>query len=139
MHLRPIALLTIATLISTASTTFAQAQSTTQKPALTRTILQTQPLSVPGREGVQTIAELAAGGTSARHTHPGEEFGYVISGTATLDIAGQPAKTLKAGDVFFIPANAPHTARNTGATPWKIIGTYFVETGKPLATPTTAP
>jgi quercetin dioxygenase-like cupin family protein len=106
-----------------------------QQPALKRTVLLQRPLGVAGREGVQVLAELAPGGSAPRHTHPGEEFGYVLEGTVTLDIAGQPARTLKPGDAFFIPANTPHVAHNTGTTPWKAISTYIVETGKPLASP----
>jgi quercetin dioxygenase-like cupin family protein len=106
-----------------------------QQPALKRTVLQQRPLSVPGREGIHALAELAPGGVAARHTHPGEELGYVIEGTAILEITGQPAQVLKPGDVFFIPANTAHTAKNNGTVPWKIIGTYFIEAGKPLATP----
>lgn len=79
----------------------------------------------------------AAGGTSVRHTHPGEEFGYVLEGTATSEIAGQSPQALKPGVSFFIPANAPHIAHNAGAKPLKLISTYIVEAGKPLATPAT--
>jgi quercetin dioxygenase-like cupin family protein len=117
-----------------ATTASAQSQPS-QQPVLTRTVLQQHALGVAGREGVQVMVELAAGGAAPRHTHPGEEFGYVLNGTATLDIAGQPLLTLKPGDSFFIPANTPHVARNPGTTSWKAISTYIVESGKPLATP----
>ena len=133
------AFLAACALTASAGAGVAQSPGATQQGALKRTVLQQKPLSVAGHEGIQALAELAPGGTAARHTHPGEEFGYVIEGTATLEITGQPARTLKAGDVFFIPAYTPHTARNTGSIPWKIIGTYFIESGKPLATPAPAP
>ncbi len=81
------------------------------------------------------LAVLVAGGSSVRHTHPGEEFGYVLEGTATFELAGQPPLALKPGDSFFIPANTPHIAHNGGTTPLKLISTYIVETGKPLSTP----
>ena len=123
------------TLATGASAVCAQTPGTAQQPALTRTVLQQQPLSTPGREGVQVLAVLAAGGTSVRHTHPGEEFGYVLDGTATFEIAGQAPLVLKSGDSFFIPADTPHIARNEGATPLRLISTYIVQAGKPLATP----
>lgn len=53
-------------------------------------------------------------------------------GREGVEIAGQAPQTLKPGDVFFIPANTPHMARNSGSTPRKIIGMFFVEAGKPL-------
>ena len=133
------ALLAACALTAGASTVFAQAPGATQQPALTRTVLQQRALSVPGREGVQVLAVLAPRGTSVRHTHPGEEFGYVLEGTATFEIAGQPPQALKPGDSFFIPPNVPHIAHNPGTTPLKLISTYIVETGKPLATPAPAP
>lgn len=133
------ALLAACALTAGASAVVAQAPGATQQPALTRTVLQQRALSVPGREGVQVLAVLAPGGTSVRHTHPGEEFGYVLEGTATFEIAGQPPQVLKPGDSFFIPPNIPHIAHNPGMTPLKLISTYIVETGKPLATPAPAP
>ncbi len=127
----------VASLIATASPLSAQGGQA--PPGVKRTVLQTHPLSVPGHDGVTALAELPPGGLAARHTHPGEEIGYVLEGTATLEVEGQPTRTLKAGDVFFIPAGTPHLARNAGTVPWKIVGTYVLETGKPLATPAPLP
>jgi quercetin dioxygenase-like cupin family protein len=113
----------------------AGATPTTQSP-LTRTVLQTQPLTAaPGVEGVLVKAELAVGGAAPRHTHPGEEFVYVLEGTATFDVAGRPTLAIKAGDSFVIPASTPHVARNTGTVPLKLLSTYVIPSGKPLATP----
>lgn len=135
MRLRLNALLAACALVVGAGRVRAQTTGAAQQPALTRTVLQQKPLSAPGRDGVLVRAELAPGGSSVRHTHPGEEFGYVLDGTATFEITGQAPQTLKPGDSFFIPANAPHIAHNAGTTPLKLISTYIVETGKPLATP----
>ncbi|MCX5762524.1 MAG: cupin domain-containing protein [Gemmatimonadetes bacterium] len=129
--------ITAATLALTTGTLGAQqgAAPAAAPPALTRTVLVQKTLSAPGRDGVLVRAELVAGGSSVRHTHPGEEFGYVLDGTVSFDLAGQPTQLLKAGDSFFIPPNTPHIAHNTGTTPVKLISTYIVETGKPLSTP----
>lgn len=135
MRLRLNALHAASALVLSAGSVLAQTASAAPQPALTRTVLQQRALSTPGREGVQVLAVLAPGGTSVRHTHPGEEFGYVLEGTATFEIAGQAPQALKPGDSFFIPANTPHIAHNAGTTPLKLISTYIVETGKPLATP----
>ncbi len=133
--MRPCLTAFLAACTFTASAVDAQSPAAAQQPALTRTVLQQKALSTPGREGVLVRAELAPGGTSVRHTHPGEEFGYVLDGTATFDVAGRPTQVLKPGDSFFIPANTAHIAHNPGATPLKLISTYVVEAGKPLATP----
>jgi len=118
-----------------AGTASAQGQTAPPSP-LTRTVLQTHALtSAPGHEGITVLAELAVGGSAPRHTHPGEEFVYVLEGTATFELAGQPVLSIKPGDAFFIPPNTPHVARNTGKVPLKLLSNYVIPTGQPLATP----
>ena len=109
-----------------------------QQPGFTRTVLQQGDLSVPGREVVSAIAEFQPGATSGRHTHPGEEAGYVLEGTLLLEQAGKPAVTLTAGKTFFIPAGTVHNATNNGSSGARVLATYIVEKGKPLATPVPA-
>jgi quercetin dioxygenase-like cupin family protein len=96
-----------------------------------------QKFAVPGTgyETVIGIAEIAADVTIGRHTHPGPESGYLLSGDFTLLIDGQEPKALKAGDSYVVPAGSVHDAR-TGSNGAKVIATYVVEAGKPLATPT---
>jgi quercetin dioxygenase-like cupin family protein len=105
-----------------------------QQPAFKRTVLQTVELSVEGREAVTAKAELPAGVAAGRHTHPGEEIGYVLEGSVAIELDGV-SKTLKAGDAFAIPAGKIHNATNMGSAQVTIVSTYIVEKGKPLATP----
>ena len=106
-----------------------------QQSGFSRTILQTVDISVPERQAVTGKAEFAtAGATVGKHTHPGEEIGYILEGTLTIDINGT-VKTLKAGETFAIPANTVHNATNAGPGKAAIVSTYIVEKGKPLATP----
>lgn len=117
------------------STIGAQGAPAQQSP-LKRTILQTHALvTTPGHEGVTVLVELAVGGSAARHTHPGEEFVYVLEGTATFEMEGRPTRGIKPGDAFFIPAHVPHIATNTGSVPLKMVSNYVLPVGKPLATP----
>jgi quercetin dioxygenase-like cupin family protein len=106
-----------------------------QQPGFTRALLQDQNLSVPGRHAVVARAEFIPGGQAGKHTHPGEELGYVVEGTLELTIEGQPPKTVKAGEVFFVPAGVVHDGRNVGNGKAVVLATYIVETGKPVATP----
>jgi quercetin dioxygenase-like cupin family protein len=106
-----------------------------QAPAFKRTVLQQGDLSVPGREAVTAVAEFQPGASPGRHTHPGEEIGYVLEGKVLLEQAGKPASTLNAGQTFLIPAGAIHNATNTGSTMARILATYIVDKGKPLTTP----
>src|SRR5262245_10827135 len=94
-------------------------------------------LSTAGREVVQAIAEIQPGAESGRHTHPGEEVAYVLEGTIMLEVQGKPAVAKKAGEAFIIPPNTVHNAKNTSKAAAKVLGTYIIEKGKPVATPVT--
>ena len=46
-----------------------------------------------------------------RHYHPGQEFLYLIEGTAVHVEEGRPDLPLKAGDTYVIPPRAIHSPR----------------------------
>jgi quercetin dioxygenase-like cupin family protein len=106
-----------------------------QQPAFKRTVVQKQDLSMPGREVVQAVAEIPAGVAAGRHTHPGEEIGYVLEGALTLLVEGKPPVTVKAGESFFVPPGVVHDGKNESGAMAKVLATYVVEKGKPLASP----
>ena len=109
-----------------------------QQTGFKRTVLQQVDISAPGREVVTAVAEFQPGASPGRHTHAGEEVGYVIEGSVALEQEGKPNRTLKAGEAFLIPAGTVHNATNNGAGVAKLVATYIVEKGKPLATPASA-
>ncbi len=49
--------------------------------------------------------------TVPRHYHPGEEFIYVIEGSAVHIEEDKPDRILKAGDTYVIPPEAEHSPR----------------------------
>jgi quercetin dioxygenase-like cupin family protein len=100
-----------------------------------RVELQKHDLSVGGREAITARGEFQPGAAVPRHTHPGEEIGYVVEGELTIEIDGQPAKTVKAGEAFFIAPNTVHAGKNTSKGNTAVVSTYLIEKGKPLATP----
>jgi quercetin dioxygenase-like cupin family protein len=106
-----------------------------QQPGFTRKMLQDQNLGMSERHAVQVVAEFVPGGVAGKHTHPGEELGYVMEGTLELEVAGQPPRTIKAGETFFIPGGVVHDGKNVGSGPAKVLATYIVEKGKPVASP----
>ena len=105
-----------------------------QQPGFKRTVIQQGDLSTPGREVVQAIAEFQGGATVGKHTHPGEEVGYVLEGSILLEQDGKPAVTLGPGKTFLIPPGTIHNATNKGTTVARVLATYIVEKGKPVAT-----
>ena len=108
-----------------------------QQPGFSRTVIQRGDLSTPGKEVVSALAEFQPGATVGRHTHPGEEIGYILEGSILLEQAGKPPVTLGVGKTFFIPAGTVHNATNRTASPARVLANYIVEPGKPLATPVT--
>jgi len=125
------------------SMTQGQAQAPTQGPTqgqgLTRTIIQRADLSIPSRAAVVAHVEIAPGARAGMHTHPGEEIAYVMEGEAELLVEGQPARTVKAGDSFVVPAGVRHDAHNTGGETFKVVAVYIVDKDKPLATAAPGP
>src|SRR5438309_6185331 len=106
-----------------------------QQPGFKRVEVQDRDLSIPGRHAVQARAEFEPGGAVGRHTHPGEELSIVLEGALVLEVDGQPARTVKAGESFFISAGVVHAGRNAGKGKAVVFATYIVEKGKPVATP----
>jgi quercetin dioxygenase-like cupin family protein len=100
-----------------------------------RVVLQDKPVSVVGRHGVTARADFAPGASAGLHTHPGEEFGYIVEGAIALSVDGRPTAMLKPGDVFFIPSGVAHDGRNVGSTKAALVSVFFAEEAKPLATP----
>ena len=105
-----------------------------QAPGFTRIPVQDRDLSIPDRHAVQARAEFDPGGVAARPTHPGEELSVVLEGQLLLEVDGQPARTVKAGESFFIPMGVIHAGTNTGSGKAVVLATYIVEKGKPVAT-----
>jgi quercetin dioxygenase-like cupin family protein len=129
---------TCTTLLTGTIVALAIAATAAQQPApnttFKRTMLVQGDLSAPGREVVQALAEIQPGGASGKHTHPGEEIAHVISGTLIVESPGKPARTLQAGESMIIPAGTVHDAINRGSTLTKVLATYVIEKGKPVAT-----
>ncbi|MBR0706091.1 cupin domain-containing protein [Bradyrhizobium liaoningense] len=130
-HLRTLRVLSSAVLLAANLFTLPAAAA---QAGVTRTDLQRHDLSTPGREAVQVRVDLAPGVAFGRHTHPGEEIVYVLTGAIEYDVDGKPPVTLKAGDVLFIPAGTVHAATNVGAETASELATYIVAKDKPLLT-----
>src|SRR5262249_36743193 len=110
-------------------------QQSSQSQGIRRSILQK--FDVPGSnyQTVFGIAEIAPDADFASHTHPGTESGYVMEGSLTHIIKGQPTREAKAGDSVLIPAGVPHSGR-AGPDGAKIVSVWVVEKGELLASPT---
>jgi quercetin dioxygenase-like cupin family protein len=101
---------------------------------LARREVQRSPSSIPGREIVQVETLIPAGVESGWHAHPGEEVGYIIAGQVEMMVQGRATVVLQPGEGFLIPPRTPHNARDLGPETGRMLSTYIVETGQPIAT-----
>jgi hypothetical protein len=103
-----------------------------QQPAIKRTV----PRSIDYPVGYTTVTafiEVAPGACSGRRTHPGIDSGYVVQGDFVLKIDGKPDQTFKAGDSFETSPQTVHDDCSVAGN--KLIDTFVIEKGKPLASP----
>jgi quercetin dioxygenase-like cupin family protein len=114
-------------------TTEGDMSSTEQQASrIKRTDLQQHDLSVPGREVIQNRVDIGPEAPFVKHKHPGEEIIYVLEGSLEYQVEGKPPTTVKAGEVFFVPAETIHAVKNVGTANAAELATYVVEKGKPL-------
>ena len=113
---------------------FIAVDAAAQTTGIKRTILSQIDGPVDGYLTVSVRSEIDPDASVARHTHPGIETTYIVEGAVELDIDGQPARSLQAGEAFQIAAQTPHAAKN-GPAKTVIASTFVVQKGKPLASP----
>ncbi|WP_250622851.1 dimethylsulfonioproprionate lyase family protein [Pinirhizobacter soli] len=123
---------------------FAQASApapSNAKPAPIRAVLETRDVDgAPGKQLVLGTVKMPPGAVAPWHTHPGDEAGYVLSGTLILKQKGQPDRTLHAGDHFFNPGGMVHELlAGPGDEGGSEVSTWVVDKGKPMATPAPQP
>jgi len=117
--------------------TEASAQGSAPAPSggVTRKLISKTDGPAAGYETLLMEAEIEAGVAVGRHTHPGIESAYVLEGGFELPIQGMDTRMLKPGDAFQVPPNTPHAGGKPGTAKTRILITYVVEKGKPLASP----
>jgi quercetin dioxygenase-like cupin family protein len=108
--------MTRAVIIAAAALLLARPQ-TSPPPGITRTVIVDNATALVARLGY------AAGKGETSHTHP---FSAVLiqltPGDVEMTLGADRSRTRReAGTVWFIPANEPHMAVNTGTAPWEHI------------------
>ena len=71
--------------------------------------------------------EFPAGQKAPLHKHPCPVMGTIVEGQCRVQVEGEPAKILKAGEVFFEPAGTPivHFDNYSETEPMKFIAYYL--------------
>ena len=67
---------------------------------------------VEGDRMIVALMRMPAGTGAVAHSHPNEQWIYILEGTFEGAIEGKPF-TARAGTVVYIPANAVHSGRAT--------------------------
>lgn len=121
--------------IGLAAALLAAGTAASAQQGIKRTNLQRHDVSDPGHEAFQVRVDLDPGAYAPKHSHPGEEFVYVLWGTIEYRIEGQPPVRLKKGETLFIPDGAVHEVKNVGNGFASELATYIVTKGQPLLAP----
>lgn len=91
-------------------------------------------MAAPGHHLVMGDLVATPGMVIPRHRHSGEEFLYVIGGSGTVSIEGQPDVVLKAGQGVRIAPGAVHGGV-AGSAGMRAVSSWVVVDGQPLRTP----
>ena len=125
----------ICTIAGFAATDVSAQSAPAATTGLRRKVLSQTEGPAPGYVTIVAEVEIDPNVLVGRHTHPGIESGYVIEGEIELPIEGQPTKVYKTGEAFQVPPSTPHAGAKSGAKAVRIVSTFVVEKGKPLASP----
>src|SRR6476469_6429888 len=91
----------------------------------------------PGKEGRVIEVSYPPGAQDVVHRHDAHAFVYVIEGEIVMQLKGQPAVTLKAGQTFYEGLTDVHVVgRNASNTePARFVVVLLKGKGAPLQTP----
>lgn len=100
--------------------------------------LLTKPLAgINGKEALMLAIDIAPGAESPPHRHNANTFVYVLEGSVIMQVEGQPAVTLTAGQTFYESPSDVHTvSRNPSKTAHARILVFMVkDQGAPATVP----
>ena len=90
-----------------------------------------------GKEGRMIEVSYPPGAQDVVHRHDAHAFVYVLEGQVVMQLKGQPAVTLKAGQTFYEGPNDVHiVGRNvSSAEPARVVVVLLKGKGAPVLTP----
>src|SRR5262245_26926819 len=91
----------------------------------------------PGKEGRMIEVSYPPGARDVVHRHDAHAFVYVLEGQIIMQLKGQPAVTLSAGQTFYEgPADVHVVGRNASDTePARVVVVLLKAKGAPVLTP----
>lgn len=91
------------------------------------------------KEVAMLAISIAPGGSSGRHTHPGDCYGTVVEGAVELRVEGREPRRVSTGEAWHNPRGVIHELRNVGEIPIRVVNTLVVDKGKPRMQPVPQP
>lgn len=101
---------------------------------ITRKILERFDVPDSSYETVIMLVDVPPQVNTGLHTHPGFDAAFLVEGEITVMERGRPHKTIHPGESWHVRPGIVHEAK-AGAQTARVLATYVVEKGKPLATP----
>ena len=95
-------------------------------------LLEVPLTGVPGRHAVVVTVEVFPGETEPQHTHPGDEFIYLLEGEGTVLVDGEPI-TLAPDRVVHVRPGQKEAIRNSSDTrPLRVLAILIVDKDLPV-------
>ena len=93
------------------------------RPAIVKPLMAKDLTGIPNKEGTMLTVQYLPGGASLPHRHDAHVFVYVLEGSVKMQVDGQPAVTLTAGQTFYEnPTDVHRVSANASTTqPAKIL------------------
>ena len=116
----------------------AEGQQPAANPSRSVAIKDAPKVNLDGWQMTATEVTIPAGAPpGAKHRHPGFVIGYVLEGEYSFAVNDQPARVVKAGEMFFESFDAPgevhSTSGNASTTqPVKFLAIVFTKKGDPV-------
>ena len=124
-------------LIAALCLTMLAAASLAAKPGKVEPLMIKQLADLPGKEALMITVSYEPGGSDDIHRHDAHVFVYVLEGSIVMQVKGQPAVTMKAGQTFYEAPDDVHVVgKNASATePAKFLVLLIKKTNVPPVLP----
>jgi len=134
----PIAAIILTVIVLRAVPAVSAAQSEVAEQGITHQLITAQKLpNAPGQSLTAVRVDIAPGGLSPSHRHPGFVLAYVLAGTVRSQLGDGPAIDYHAGQSWVEPPGTLHRlTQNPSATePASLLAVWVAEDGASLLVP----
>ena len=110
-------------------------EASTPVPVKRTIVAETELEGIEGKVMRAWVAEFAPGANTGKHYHPLHVFVYVLEGDFTIEVQGEPAVTLKPGEIIDLEPKQVHEAKNLLNSPTKVLAFGLATKGESIVLP----